>query len=120
MVSRSLKWTELLDTVNKHRKFADAAWALKKEQVDKIAVLAEKLAPDAPEFRHQRLFSERDFDLYETKEDYIDQQAELKKFRQRAIEEIAENGGDPSNSYICCICPVSMACGHILRSCYKH
>lgn len=86
-------WTELVDLVVKHRKFSDAGWAMKPEQVDKIADLAERLAPDAPTFRHQRLFSERDFDLYEEKGDYEDQRIELEGRRQKAIEEIATNGG---------------------------
>jgi len=86
-------WTELVDLVTKHRKFSDAGWAMKPEQVDKIAALAERLAPDAPAFRHQRLFSERDFDLYEEKGNYEDQRNDLEIRRQKAVEEVAANGG---------------------------
>lgn len=86
-------WTELVDLVTKHRKFSDAGWAMKSEQVDKIASVADRLAPTAPTFRHQRLFSERDFDLYEEKGNYEDQRNELELRRQEAVEEIAENGG---------------------------
>jgi hypothetical protein len=71
---RLVLWTELVDMVTKHnRKFSDAGRAMKPEQVDKIAAFAERLAPDAPAFRHQRLFSERDFGLYEEKGNYEDQ-----------------------------------------------
>jgi hypothetical protein len=90
---RLVLWTELVDMVTKHRKFSDAGWAMKPEQVDKIAALAERLAPDAPAFRHQRLFSERDFDLYEEKGNYEDQRNELEDRRQKAVEEVAANGG---------------------------
>lgn len=86
-------WTELVDLVAKHRKFSDAGWALKPEQVDRIASVAERLAPDAPAFRHQRLFSERDFDLYEAKGNYEEQRNELEIRRQQAVEEVAANGG---------------------------
>jgi hypothetical protein len=86
-------WTKLVDLVTKHRKFSDAGWAMKPEQVDKIAGLAERLAPDAPAFRHQRLFSERDFDLYEKKGNYEDQRNDLENRRQKAVEEVAANGG---------------------------
>ncbi|MHB9022208.1 MAG: hypothetical protein ACYC3A_10325 [Halothiobacillus sp.] len=86
-------WTELVDLVTKHQKFSDAGWAMKPEQVEKIAVLADRLAPDAPAFRYQRLFSERDFDLYEEKGNYEEQRNELENRRQRAVEEIATNGG---------------------------
>ena len=41
-------WTELVDLVTRHRKFSDAKWAMKPEEVDKIAGVAEKMAPDAP------------------------------------------------------------------------
>lgn len=86
-------WTELVDLVTKHRKFSDAAWAMKHEQIDKIAALAERMAPGAPAFRHQRLFSERDFDLYEEKGNFEEQHAELENRRQRAVQEVAANGG---------------------------
>ncbi len=86
-------WSELVDLVTKHRKFADADWAMQTVQLDKIAALAERLAPDAPAFRHQRLFSERDFDLHEEKGSYEDQSRELEKRRERAVLEVAETGG---------------------------
>ncbi len=86
-------WTELVDLVANHRKFSDAKWAMQPEQVDKIAVLAERLAPTAPAFRHQRLFSEDDFDLYEEEGNYEDQSKDLENRRQKAINEVAANGG---------------------------
>jgi hypothetical protein len=33
------------------------------EAVNELAEIAERLAPAAPGYRHQRLFSERDFDF---------------------------------------------------------
>ena len=86
-------WSKLIDLVTKHRKFADAEWAMKPTQVDKIAALTDRLAPDSPFFLHQRLFSERDFDLYEEKGDYEKQRKELEKRRQVAVEEVAASGG---------------------------
>lgn len=86
-------WTELVDLVTKHRKFSDTGWAMMPEQVDKIAALAERLAPDTPAFRHQRLFSERDFDLYEEKGSYEAQRNDLDIRRQKAVEEVAGEGG---------------------------
>lgn len=86
-------WTALVDLVTKHRKFADAEWAMQTAQIDKIAAVAERLAPDAPALRHQRLFGERDFDLYEEKGSHEDQSRELEERRQRAVLEVAETGG---------------------------
>jgi hypothetical protein len=90
---RQRLWSKLVDVVTKHRKFSDAQWAMKREQVDKIAALAERLAPDAPFSRHQRLFSERDFDLYEEKGNYEEERNKLETRRQRAVEDVAANGG---------------------------
>jgi len=86
-------WTALIDLTTKHRKFSDAAWALKPEQVDKIASVAARVAPNSPGFRYQRLFSERDFDLYEEKGTFEEQRKELENRRERAIREIAATGG---------------------------
>jgi hypothetical protein len=86
-------WTELTDLVLKHRKFADAKWAMEPEVVNEIASVAERLAPTAPIYRYQRLFSERDFDLYEQKENYEEQQKELEERRQKAAIEVFAAGG---------------------------
>lgn len=86
-------WTELIDLVTKHRKFSDAEWAMTPDQINEIAAVADHLAPAAPSFRHQRLFGESDFDLYEEKGNYEDQRNELDLRRQAAVKEIAANGG---------------------------
>lgn len=86
-------WAELVDLVSKHRKFADAKWAMKPEIVNQIAAVAETLAPDAPIYRHQRLFSERDHDLYEEKGHYEEQRKKLEDRRQGAIREVFGAGG---------------------------
>ena len=86
-------WTELVDLVSKHRKFADAEWAMNAEKVNKIAVLADRLTPNAPSFRHRRLFSERALDLYEGKGNYERQRNALEGRRQSAIVEVFAIGG---------------------------
>ena len=86
-------WTKLVDIVTKHRKYSDAEWAMKSVQVDRIALLAEGLRPEAPALRHKRLFSENDFDLYEEKGSYEEQRNRLEISRQEAVKEIAAEGG---------------------------
>lgn len=88
-----LLWSELLDLVTKHRKFADAKWAMKQEEVDKISSVAERLSPDSPDIHHRRLFSERDFDLFDEKGKWKEQQKELEERRDKAIDEIFAGGG---------------------------
>jgi hypothetical protein len=91
--ARERVWSELVDLVSKHRKFADAEWAMNPNLVNEIAALAERLQPLAPVFRNQRLFSEREFDLYERKGNYHEQARDLEKRRQVAVAEIIEYGG---------------------------
>ncbi len=86
-------WNKLVDIVTKHRKFADADWAMSPEEVNRIASIVEQIEPQKPFFRHQRLFSERDFDLYEEKGDYEKQRRDLEVRRQNAVQEIAASGG---------------------------
>ncbi|MDQ1261064.1 MAG: hypothetical protein QG575_245 [Euryarchaeota archaeon] len=86
-------WTELVDLVSEHRKFADAKWAMKPDEVNEIASIAEKLVPITPMYRHQRLFNERDFVLFEEKGDWRAQQKTLDELRQRAVTEVFNEGG---------------------------
>jgi hypothetical protein len=81
-------WTELVDLVTKHKRFADAAWAMNPDLVDKIAAVSERLSPESPAFRHRRLFSEREFDLYEEKGKHAEQRIVIENRRQKAVLEI--------------------------------
>lgn len=86
-------WTRLVNLVSEHRKFADAKWAMKPDEVNGIASVAEKLVPANPIYRHQRLFIERDFDLFEEKGDRREQQKRLDEQRQRAVHEVFKERG---------------------------
>lgn len=89
-------WTALVDLATKHRKYPDADWSMERETIDKITELADLLAPNPPSFRHRRLFSERDSDLFEQKGNYEEQRKELEIRRQKALAEVAANGGAPA------------------------
>lgn len=86
-------WTGLMKFVSKHKRFADAKWAVSAEVVSKIENVAKALAPSNPLNLHRRLFSGRDFDLYEEKGKWPEQQQQLEKDRQRAIKDILDYGG---------------------------
>jgi len=81
-------WEELVDLAAKHRKFADAQWAMPAEVVAKIEEAATKIAPISTSLLQRRLFSERDFDLYEEKGDFEEQRQKLDQKRQNAIRAI--------------------------------
>lgn len=91
--SRIDLWTQLADLVTQHRKFAKAAWAMDPAEVATIAALAERLAPQAPALRHRRLFTERDFNLYDETGKFEEQAKILEARRHSAVEEIAAAGG---------------------------
>lgn len=90
---KSELWRELTKFTNKHRRFTDAKWALPAEQVEHLEAIAAQLQPDDPRLLHKRLFSSDDFDLYEEKDSYEEEQWKLLDKRIRAIGEIIELGG---------------------------
>lgn len=86
-------WSSLTDFVRKHRRFADAKWALDAETVSVIETIANKLVPVSPEGLYRRLFSNRDYDLYEENDNWEEQRKNLDKQRQQAIQEILNASG---------------------------
>jgi hypothetical protein len=90
---RGTIWEGLVDLVAKHRKYADAQWALPKEAVDAIAHAADALVPKSLLFRHRRLFSERDFDLFEEKGDYEAQTRALDAQRTTVVADVFSVSG---------------------------
>lgn len=86
-------WTRLSVFVAKHRKFSDAKWALGAETVSKIEGIAAKLAPENPLNLHRRLFSGREFDLYEEVGNWEEQRQKLEERRCQAIKDILAYGG---------------------------
>jgi hypothetical protein len=86
-------WHHLTKFIAKHRRFAGSDWALSNELLTLIEAVDDKLAPTNPFNLYQHLFSDRDFDLYEEKENWEEQQQKLDKRRENAIEEIFQWGG---------------------------
>lgn len=86
-------WEALKDLARKHKKYLDAEWSISVEDISKIEATATILAPNAPHLKYQYLFSDRDFDLYDEKENYDKQVEMLDLLRQAAIKEILNIGG---------------------------
>ncbi|MFZ1489494.1 MAG: hypothetical protein WAS51_06105 [Ilumatobacteraceae bacterium] len=51
-------WKELRDFISHHREYSDTQWALPSEEVDRLAAVAEELAPSSPRHRHGWLFED--------------------------------------------------------------
>jgi hypothetical protein len=92
-IERMPIWTSLSDLVRKHRRFADAVWALDEQLVAKIEVVAERLSPVSAEVLYRRLFSNRDFDLYEENDNWEEQHRKLELRREQAIQEVLKAHG---------------------------
>ena len=86
-------WNHLIQFTKKHRRFADAEWALPDEPVSRIEKIANQLAPTDLFYLYQHLFSEFDFDLHEEVENFEEQEKKLDVRRESAINEIFRKNG---------------------------
>lgn len=86
-------WNQLTDLISKHRKYAEAEWAMPSDEVNRIAAVADRLEPESPAYKHRRLFTERDFDLYEETNNFEQQVQNLSERRKAAVSEVHSQGG---------------------------
>lgn len=87
-------WIEIANKTSNHRKYADSdAWNVPEEMLQQLDDVADRLKPQKPEVRHRRLFSGRDFDLYDEKGNLEDQNQRLLEKRIEALREIMQRGG---------------------------
>lgn len=89
-------WTALIDIVTKHRRFSDANWAMSPEQLAQIVAVANALEPGSLHYQLQRLFTERDTDLFEKQGQYEDQRRSLDAQRETGVGRLFANGGTSS------------------------
>ena len=92
-VTRLPLWEALKDLAAKHRKFANAQWSMPADRVAKIEEVAERLSPKSFDLINRRLFTERDFDLYEEADKFEVQQQRLDERRQNAVKHVLEAEG---------------------------
>ena len=91
--NKRIIWETLNAFVNKHRRYSDAEWALKGDVVDRIERVCKEFTPKNDLDLYHRLFSENDFNLYETSGDWHTQQQLLDEQRQKAIVALFSVGG---------------------------
>lgn len=85
---RLLIWDHLTRLTRKHRRYEDAKWALSDVALVRLENVAERLAPSSPFNLHQHLFSGNDFELYDEKGNWEEQQNRLNKRRETAVREV--------------------------------
>ena len=82
-------WSRLTEFILKHRKFPNVKWTLPSEVIDKLEIVANKLAPKDPLNKYKRLFNTRGgYDLLEEKGDWKEQQKKVLEKRIYAVKEI--------------------------------
>ncbi|MGI0485495.1 hypothetical protein ACN4EK_08680 [Pantanalinema rosaneae CENA516] len=86
-------WTSLVELTTKHRRYADADWALPTDLVSKLESVSKKLAPTNLLYLYRRLFANRELDLFEKQGHWDEQRHQLNKRRKEAIKEIFDYGG---------------------------
>lgn len=87
-------WIEITSKTSNHRKYANSdAWKVSEEMLLQLEELADQLKPQEPEIKHRRLFSGRDFELYEEKGNWEEQRQLLLTRRIEALKEIQQRGG---------------------------
>jgi len=86
-------WKQLTTLVTNHRKYAGADWAMKPEDVNKLEGIANLIQPETSSYRHQMLFTDKDFDLYEGKDNFYEQQKRLDERRKEAVNDIYSTAG---------------------------
>lgn len=91
--SRTPIWEKLSEFANKHKRFKDAKWALPPDLVNKLEEVSVLLSPQSEIYLYERLFGNRDFELYEENGDWKGEQEKLAKKRLNAIQEIFEKNG---------------------------
>lgn len=90
---RLIMWNRLKKFTTKHKKFSDAKWALPTSLISKIERVSEKMSPNNIQNLYRNLFSDRDFDLYESKNDWRGEEKKLEDRRQAALRQIISAGG---------------------------
>ena len=90
---RQSLWNAVTQLVSQHRRFSGAEWALTTEIVDQFVDIADRLSPNSAIYRNQRLFTDRDFDLYEDTENFEEEQRKLGERREKATAEVYAEGG---------------------------
>lgn len=86
-------WDNLTKFTHKHRKYADAQWALPDEALTRIELVADRLAPTNPTNLYQHLFSGREYELYDDEGNWEEQSKKLNDRRKAAVQEIFQQNG---------------------------
>jgi hypothetical protein len=90
---RKQLWAAVDELVRQHRTFAGADWALPEDDVNRLAAIADSLAPPDPVEANRWLFDEHFPDLGKGREDHEIRTADVEAARVAAIAQILDGHG---------------------------
>ncbi len=85
-------WQKLVHEIARHRRFADAKWAMPAEVLAKLDNAAQAIEPKSPEVRHQALFNFQSFELCQS-EDFDADEKHIAEQREKALAEVRARVG---------------------------
>lgn len=85
-------WQQLTDEVERHRKYAEADWAMPEEELAVLESTANALRPTRPSVIYQRLFNHHDHTFF-TSKDYEEERRKLAEVREKAVSAILQQEG---------------------------
>ena len=86
-------WDKTTNFTSMHRRFSNAKWALDEDLLSTIDQVANRLAPSDPLCLYQRLFSNKNFDLYEENDNWKEKERKIAECRQKAVRGILGSSG---------------------------
>lgn len=89
---RFMVWEQLVDEVEKHRKYSEQDWAMPDEELRRLEAVATVIQPKSIVVQYQRLFDDYDHHFFES-DDYEAEQKKLKDKRDGAVLEIISTAG---------------------------
>ena len=87
-------WEKLTDEICRHRKYAEADWAMPEGDLKRLEKAAMAIKPVDPAIIYQRLFNAYDHDFYTT-DNYREEEIALAKMRDEAVAEVLNDYGPP-------------------------
>jgi hypothetical protein len=90
---RHLLWDKVRSIVHRHQQFADAAWALKGEDLQGLITVMQALTPDDPVTRNQWLFDDQLPELPTERKDFKQVSEDVDRARRDAVADIWKRRG---------------------------
>ena len=91
--NKAILWNRLKDFVHKHRKYADADWAINEERLSSVDALADWLIPDNEKLLSIRLFRNDQYSLLLERGNFQEEEERLKKEQTEVVKHIYDTDG---------------------------